>query len=106
MSTQFIACACEGCQFNDSTQCRATYILVGDKGDCKALKNNIGCGKSNVETYVELKECQNPKCRHWEKEAETGVGVCGYATDLFFNLKGVCEEFDTQPQEPGFPAIL
>lgn len=105
MSLQFIACSDTKCPLNTSKQCRSPFIFVDEEGRCSIRESGPYDNKSDVEKYVDLKQCDCSKCDHWE-ENSLGVGSCGFGGDLFFGNKNICYQFEKQIGDPGFSTTV
>lgn len=86
MSLQFVACNAVDCPMNEGKQCRSPWIMVDKDGKC-AIRDQPMTDKSQVETYVEIKECRCKSCDQWELNEVNKMGQCGFREDLFFRLR-------------------
>lgn len=112
MSIQFVLCNDIDCPLNHDKQCLAKWITVKKDGRC-SVRDQLHEDKWPTENYVDMKECLNKSCDHWEMDEATEKGQCGFRENLFFKLRRVedekkrkmmigpfCSEFERQIGQP------
>ena len=111
MSTmQFVTCGDESCPFNENKTCRAPFIAINELGLCMIREGGPFKDKSDVDKYVEIRECRCQKCNFWELDEALNIGRCGLGDPLFFNqtenspLGPKCSTYEKQIGQPGFSA--
>lgn len=82
VNMRFVSCTDESCPLNSQRQCRGPYIMLGENGECVTRIEGPHDNKSETEDYVEIRECCNTRCIHWQQDEESEIGVCGLADDL------------------------
>lgn len=99
----FVSCSMTSCQLNEMRQCRAPFLMVDINGDCVILESGPHDNKSQVENYVEVKECNCKRCNYWERNEVNGLGKCGNTEPLHFGnrlTKSKCHSVELQIDEP------
>lgn len=81
---QFVSCTVTKCPMNADKQCRAPLIMVDEHGFCVTKEDGPHENKSDVEQYVEIRECKCQECDSWEMDFDTDLGRCGLEDRLSF----------------------
>lgn len=103
-SRQFISCTITSCPWNETKQCRSPSIIVNKHGICDTKNNYNEKYKMLSDGYVEIIECLNEECDHWELDCSTRKGKCvvGIITEMsFIEKKNIFQENQLCPKCKG-----